>query len=258
VLAGAPDATAPLAVPDTGHAGQALPTHPPGLDDTDAMGIDTHALERSYLEGLTTDSTAVDTATHEAVPYDPATHEAVPLDVTGTSQALPHAPAMAAAHDPSDPLAAPSELSTLLLEAPKTDPHKADLAPQGGAALDSAALDYDPLDLDATAHHVHMSGNLHDQAPPVERRTTLVDVLKSAIERDPHRRDLVLKLLETYYSAVSTNQRAFLDVARKLPRDLNFLTKEDWRKVEAMGRDIAPSDPLFAVDLKGDLLPSFA
>jgi FimV-like protein len=287
----------PAAALDARHAAalasQEPPTHAPGHDiDSE---IDTQALERSYLEGLATDAMAVDTATHEAVPYDMANHDALPHD-TGSHGALPHdtatqrampydaatygtmaygdtashkavpyesasdgtvphassAPA-AGAHDVSDAMYASSELPTRMMQGLKTDSHRTDLAP-----LDSADLDHDLLALDATAHHVRLSGNLHDPASAVERRMNLVDVLKSAIERDPHRRDLVVKLLETYYGAVSANQRAFLDVVRKLPRELNFLTKEDWRKVEAMGRDIAPHDPLFVADIKGDLLPNFA
>jgi hypothetical protein len=288
---------APAAALDARHAAalasQEFPTHAPSHDiDSE---IDTQALERSYLEGLATDAMAVDTATHEAVPYDMANHDALPHD-TGSHEALPHDTATqrampydaaahgampyddtathkavpyesatdgtvphassaptAAAHDVSDAMYASSELPTRMMQGLKTDPHRTDLSP-----LDSADLDHDLLDLDATAHHVRLSGNLHDPASAVERRMNLVDALKSAIERDPHRRDLVVKLLETYYGAVSANQRAFLDVVRKLPRELNFLTKEDWRKVEAMGRDIAPHDPLFVADIKGDLLPSFA
>jgi len=46
-------------------------------------------------------------------------------------------------------------------------------------------------------------------------------VLKQAIERDPHRRDLRMNCWN-YYSAASTNQRAFLDVVRKLGREREF------------------------------------
>jgi len=79
------------------------------------------------------------------------------------------------------------------------------------------------------------------------------DVLKQAIERDPHRRDLRMKLLETYYSAASTNQRAFLDVVRKLGREREFLTADDWKRGVMMGRGIAGDDILFAETSKDDL-----
>jgi hypothetical protein len=67
-----------------------------------------------------------------------------------------------------------------------------------------------------------------------------------------------MKLLETYYSAASMNQRAFLDVVRKLARDRDFLSGDDWKKVMMMGRDIAAEDILFADPVKDDDLADCA
>jgi FimV-like protein len=120
------------------------------------------------------------------------------------------------------------------------------------------ALDYNLLDLDATAQHVQMPSELNDHVVVSERRTNIIDVLKQAIDRDPHRRDLRMKLLETYYSAASVNQRAFLDVVRKLARDRDFLSGDDWKKVMMMGRDIAAEDILFADPVKDDDLADCA
>jgi len=106
--------------------------------------------------------------------------------------------------------------------------------------------DFNLADLDATAQHVHMPSALHDAPVMKERRTNIVDVLKLAIERDPNRRDLRMKLLETYYSLASTNQRAFLEVVRKLSREKDSLSSEDWQKVMMMGREIAADDIFFA------------
>jgi pilus assembly protein FimV len=106
--------------------------------------------------------------------------------------------------------------------------------------------DFNLADLDATAQHVHMPSALHDSPVTSERRTNIVDVLKLAIERDPNRRDLRMKLLETYYSLASTNQRAFLEVVRKLSREKDSLSSEDWQKVMMMGREIAADDIFFA------------
>jgi hypothetical protein len=120
------------------------------------------------------------------------------------------------------------------------------MASASSIAAAGTALDYNLLDLDATAQHVQMPSQLNDNVVVSERRTNIVDVLKSAIDRDPHRRDLRMKLLETYYSAASINQRAFLEVVRKLAREREFLSTDDWKKVMMMGRDIAAEDILFA------------
>jgi pilus assembly protein FimV len=114
--------------------------------------------------------------------------------------------------------------------------------------VDSTTLDYDlnALDFDSTAQHVEMPSTLNDRAVVSERRTNVADVLKNAIERDPTRRDLVMKLLETYHQEASTNRLAFLDVVRKLSGQRDSLSREDWMKITRMGREIASDDPLFA------------
>lgn len=113
-------------------------------------------------------------------------------------------------------------------------------------ALDKSTSDVDILDLDGTAQHVQMPSELHNPAAYVERRTNIIDVLKSAIDRDPQRRDLRMKLLETYYSVAETNQRAFVDGVRKLSCERELLSAEDWNFVMQMGRQIASDDILFA------------
>lgn len=75
------------------------------------------------------------------------------------------------------------------------------------------------------------------------------DLLKGAVEEEPGRADLKLKLLEVYHG--SGNQAAF----EALARDFHEQTKGDasagWSRVEAMGREIAPANPLFAVASAG-------
>jgi hypothetical protein len=145
-----------------------------------------------------------------------------------------------------DTAAIKAELNTILMETRAAAPAA---APAAGMVLD-----YNLLDLDATAQHVHMPSDLHDNSVIAERRTNIVDVLKSAIDRDPHRRDLRMKLLETYYSTAAANQKAFLEQVRKLAREREFLSADDWQKVYMMGREIAPDDILFNDDAKsGDL-----
>ena len=142
-----------------------------------------------------------------------------------------------------------SELNTAIID-----------AKQLPESISNTSLDFDLLDLDAksTAQHVHMPSGLHERPAVGERRMNIADVLKLAIEKDPQRSDLRMKLLETYYSAAATNQRAFIDVVRKLSREPDHLSPEDWEKVNMMGRQIAADDILFAGSSKDDDLADCA
>ncbi len=112
--------------------------------------------------------------------------------------------------------------------------------------MDTTRLDYNFLDLDLTAQHVQMPSVLNESAVVKERRTNLADVLKMAIEREPDRQDLRMKLLELYYSAAATNRTAFLEVVQKLARNRDLLQAEQWDKIAFMGRQIASENPMFA------------
>jgi hypothetical protein len=219
-------------------------------DDIDEnMGIDTVALEKSYIDSLGDTFGIDDTAPHKAV-------EGAAASGTSAQAAAAHASSTAetAAHDVAemhtvaldvselDTAVIKADLNTAILDTRKADP----------AVTNSTVLDYNLLDLDATTQHVHMPSDLLDQPVVKDRRTNIVDVLKMAIERDPERRDLRMKLLETYFSAASTNQRGFLEVVRKLSREPNYLSADDWQKVVMMGRAIAPDDILFADQAKDD------
>ena len=114
--------------------------------------------------------------------------------------------------------------------------------------VDTTRLDYNLVDLDLTAQHVHMPSVLHERAVFKERRTTLVDVLKKAVEREPDRNDLRMKLLETYYAAAAANRQAFLEVVQKLARDRDCLGEGEWEKIALMGRQIAADAALFSSD----------
>ena len=221
-------------------------------DDIDEnMGIDTVALERSYIDSLGADTFGIDeTAPHRAVEDAAASGtsaHAAAVDASDTAETAAHelAEMNTVALDVSelDTAVIKSDLNTAILDTRKAEP-------AGGA--NSTVLDYNLLDLDATTQHVHMPSDLLDQPAVKDRRTNIVDVLKMAIERDPERRDLRMKLLETYYSAATTNQRGFLEVVRKLSREPNYLSADDWQKVVMMGRAIAPDDILFAGQAKDD------
>ena len=114
------------------------------------------------------------------------------------------------------------------------------------ATVDTMKLDYNLLDLDATAHHVQMPSQLHESVGFKERRTSLVDALKLAMEREPNRRDLRMKLLETYYAAAATNRQGFLELVRKLAVEREKASGEEWDKIVWMGRQIASDNDLFA------------
>jgi pilus assembly protein FimV len=114
--------------------------------------------------------------------------------------------------------------------------------------VDPTRLDYNLLDLDMTAQHVQMPSVLNENVVMKERRTNLADVLKLAIEREPDRHDLRIKLLELYYSAAATNRQAFLEVVQKFARDRDFLPADQWDKIAFMGRQIASENPLFATE----------
>jgi pilus assembly protein FimV len=120
------------------------------------------------------------------------------------------------------------------------------------AKVDSTRLDYNFLDLDLAAQHVQMPSVLNEHAVVKERRTSLADVLKLALERDPERNDLRMKLLELYYSAAATNRTAFLEVVQKLARDRDVLQAEQWDKIAYMGRQIASDNPLFTQESADD------
>jgi pilus assembly protein FimV len=118
--------------------------------------------------------------------------------------------------------------------------------------VDPMRLDYNFLDLDLTAQHVQMPSVLNENAVVKERRTNLADVLRLAIEREPDRHDLRMKLLELYYAAAATNRQAFLDVVQKFARDRDYLHTEQWDKIAFMGRQIASENPLFAEESAAD------
>jgi pilus assembly protein FimV len=123
-------------------------------------------------------------------------------------------------------------------------PENATPAAKAGAA--ATKLDYNLVDLDATVHHVQMPSALHENAGFKERRTSLVDALKSAVEREPNRLDLRMKLLETYYAAAATNRQGFLDVARRIAEERASLNADEWDKIARMSRQIGADDSVLA------------
>ncbi len=86
----------------------------------------------------------------------------------------------------------------------------------------------------------HMAYGLYDQA---------ADLVRIALEREPDRRDLRLKLLEIYF--VWGNKDAFLQAAKTLEATKDKAAAGEWDKIAIMGRQICPDDPLFAAGTGG-------
>jgi pilus assembly protein FimV len=81
----------------------------------------------------------------------------------------------------------------------------------------------------------HMAYGLYDQA---------ADLVRIAIQREPQRRDLKLKLLEVFF--VWGNKEEFLRLSRDLAESRNEGEPGEWDKIVIMGRQIAPEDSMFS------------
>jgi pilus assembly protein FimV len=81
----------------------------------------------------------------------------------------------------------------------------------------------------------HMAYGLYDQA---------ADLIRIAIQREPERRDLKLKLLEVFF--VWGNKDQFIEMAHELAESRDRAPAGEWDKIVIMGRQLAPDDPLFA------------
>jgi len=81
----------------------------------------------------------------------------------------------------------------------------------------------------------HIAYGLYDQA---------ADLVRIAIQREPQRRDLKLKLLEVFF--VWGNKEQFLTMARELADTRVGSEAGEWEKIVIMGKQIAPEDSMFA------------
>jgi pilus assembly protein FimV len=80
----------------------------------------------------------------------------------------------------------------------------------------------------------HMAYGLYDQA---------ADLVRIALEREPDRRDLRLKLLEIYF--VWGNKDLFLQTAKTLESTRDRAPAGEWDKIVIMGKQICPDEPMF-------------
>jgi pilus assembly protein FimV len=161
-----------------------------------------------------------------------------------------------------DTLDLSGETAVLAAEIPASSGDTANL-PAATVKLDAHALQAAALaaadesatvmvSAEAVPQHVRMPSVLHERVVVKERRKNLVDVLKKAVEREPERRDLRMKLLETYYAAAAANRQAFLEVVEKLARDRDRLAEGEWDKIAFMGKQIAADTALFSSDSEAE------
>ncbi|MGM0680221.1 MAG: FimV/HubP family polar landmark protein, partial [Pseudomonadota bacterium] len=108
-----------------------------------------------------------------------------------------------------------------------------DFAVSGAGAIQTEDSEVDPL----TEADVFMAYGRYEAA---EER------LQEAIEQEPGRKELKLKLLELY--SATGNSNAFENLAEEFYASLGGEAESDpqWEKVVAMGKELAPNNPLFA------------
>ncbi|NOZ38480.1 MAG: hypothetical protein GXP11_10570, partial [Gammaproteobacteria bacterium] len=111
-----------------------------------------------------------------------------------------------------------------------------DFAVSGAGAIQAEDSEVDPL----TEADVFMAYGRYEAA---EERLT------EAMEDDPSRKELKLKLLELYNA--TKNQTAFESTAENFYASLgeNANTDPMWEKVLSMGKELAPDNPLFTGDV---------
>jgi pilus assembly protein FimV len=107
-------------------------------------------------------------------------------------------------------------------------------APADETLSSQTVINLDSADALAEADF-HMAYGLYDQA---------AELVSKALEAQPGRRDLKLKLLEVFF--VWGNKDAFLKEARSLHEEIGDGPDADWDKVVIMGKQICPDERLFA------------
>ena len=118
-------------------------------------------------------------------------------------------------------------------------PARAPADPDAEAPLErtistEGAVELDQADVVAEAEF-HMAYGLYDQA---------AELLQRALAASPGRRDLRLKLLEVYF--IWENKAAFLKEAQAYKQQLKGAEDPNWNKIVIMGKQICPTEALFA------------
>ncbi len=225
---------------------------PPHAKDEERQSIaDTSAGERTILGAAAPDGINVDSldASYISEASDGRLEDTVNLDTDETAK-LPSATMKICAHD-TNAETMPLESARIMgMPEPSTAEHSGrdNMMSADKVNADTAKVEYRLVDVDGTVHEIQMPSILGERGRVKERRTSLVDVLKSAVEREPNRRDLRMKLLETYYAATVTSRQGFLEVVQNLARERKNMTDGEWDKIAGMVREIAANSDLFAPD----------
>lgn len=123
--------------------------------------------------------------------------------------------------------------------------------PQPPAAQESAPVDEPTaispdlsiLEGEITSTDVELTNRRYDHATARARQSDATDSLKSALrfalEREPDRNDLKVKLLEVYAREVIGGHQVFMDLASALARERGALAEEDWHQAAAICRLVA-------------------
>jgi pilus assembly protein FimV len=176
-------------------------------------------------------------------------------DITGRWEALEaEEDSGEVARDATARMRAQSEPESFLVEeaesgeltSPGIDPITAETALEDTPALggdetlsSQTAINLDQADPVAEADF-HMAYGLYDQA---------ADLLEKAVNDEPERRDLKLKLLEVFF--VWDNKDGFRQSAQALRDEIGGAADGDWDKVAIMGKQICPDDALFSEQVAG-------
>ena len=205
------------------------------------------ALAASYeldasIEASGNFQTSVMPAASDMLKASDLSEASAPLAATESDDATNEMPT----HEPTVKLAIEP---TMKLPAPRgTQETTAVLALHPDLTLDDTAARefafFNPESSNNTTH-VMIASDPGEPKTFVERRKNPADVLRQAIEREPERSDLRLKLLELYYTAAAQNRRAFLEAVRQLAKNEQLATPNDWSQILDMGKAIAPDDELF-------------
>jgi pilus assembly protein FimV len=228
-----------------------IEARPHAKDEERQSGADASAGDRKILGVTALDGSDVDSldTSHTSEASGGGLEDTVNLDTVETAK-LPSATMKICVHDTNAETMPLESARTMGMPEPSTPEHSAqdDVMSADKANADTAKVEYRLVDVDGTVHEIQMPSILGERGQVKERRTSLVDVLKIAVEREPDRRDLRMKLLETYYAAIVTSRQGFLEVVQNLARERDNMPDGEWDKIAGMGREIAANNDLFAPD----------
>jgi pilus assembly protein FimV len=181
-------------------------------------------------------------ATPASVRSEPSVSGADGMALAGAGGAL--AGAAIAGSDRNEEQA---EVSDEIVEQGQTEPDREAAEGEPAEAMAPASADeYDEITNDDTIAEVdvYLAYGLYSQAE---------DLLNKSVEEHPERVDYRFKLAETHFA--TRNAEAFEANAQQMHETLAGRPSQLWERVQSMGQDLSPDNPLFlgaaALDLSG-------